>query len=129
MKMLERMWVGCGHCHGESACPMLQEARRTYEAHPWFQGRTLVSAALIIFALPLTLALIGGWLASSGSPLDSDQTSPAQVIGVLAGLASGAGLAPFLLRLCRIRRPVAVTCEQSSSLPVYPSSESSCSPH
>ena len=117
MKMLERMWEGCGHCHGESACPMLQEARQTYESHAWFQGRTLVLAALIIFVLPLALAILGGWLTSSDSPLDSDHTSTAQVIGVFAGLLAGVGLAPLLLWLCRIRKPepdTACHCSVSS---------------
>jgi hypothetical protein len=135
MKMLDRMWEGCGHCHGEADCPMLQEARQTYEANAWFQGRTLVLTALIIFILPLALALIGGWSTSSGSPLDAKDTSTAQVIGVLAGLIAGAGLAPLLLRLCRIHRPVAADVPPAcANLPIARNSESlsvepSCSKH
>ncbi len=97
MQTLERFWQGCGHCSGEEGCPTLQAARTTYEHNRWFQGGSLVGAAVVIFLLPLTLAVGAGQLCATYLAPAWLTVGAAQAIGVVVGLLLGACVARLII--------------------------------
>jgi hypothetical protein len=106
VKMLERFWLGCGHCTGEESCPMLQEAARSYECNAWFQGRTLVATAIAIFIVPLATCVAGAALLPRWAGVDSDAPSIGgwQTLGAVGGLVVGMFLAKVLVHLSGVAR-------------------------
>lgn len=98
MRFLERFWFGCGHCHGEGGCPILEEAgldpAETGEVR---RGAPLVGTALLVFILPLITAVIGAYLAGRyGTGATAAWLGYWQVAGAVVGFFAGVGLARFV---------------------------------
>lgn len=114
VKALERFWYGCGgHCHcspdGVAACPLMNgndplAPLMDPEARRFSTGFGLVGACLLVFVLPLATGLLGafllGRLIDLGHPARQGWI---QLLGLLAGLGVGVGLAKLVLRLTQPR--------------------------
>lgn len=99
MKMLERFWMGCGHCHGADACPLLQSAEQSYAERPWFRGRVLVGVATAVFLIPLLTGMAGAYVIERWwAPGNSAAAGWWQMLGLLGGGAVGLGVARLMVR-------------------------------
>lgn len=103
MQFLERFWHGCGECHGGESCHMAQAAVEAAESgRPFSSGGSLVLACFGVFLVPLTLAILGGWLADW--TLTANAGFPrglCQGVGMVTGLFAGVGVAKLMLRIAR----------------------------
>ncbi len=99
MKMLERFWFGCGHCDGGASCPFADQMEAAGKTPVTGIARLpipLTTAA--VFLLPLASAILGAslmdklWTAESALPVSLWQS-----LGLIVGLAVGAGLAKLAL--------------------------------
>ena len=99
MKMLERFWFGCGHCDGGASCPFADQMEAAGKAPITGIARLpipLTTAA--VFLLPLGVAILGAhlmgklWTKQSVLPVSLWQS-----LGLIVGLAAGAGLAKLVL--------------------------------
>jgi hypothetical protein len=98
MRFLERFWFGCGHCHGEDGCPLMEGVDPESVGTPDTErGPGLIGAVILVFLVPPATAIGGAYLAGrwwAGS-------SPAslglwQAAGAVAGFLAGVGLAKLV---------------------------------
>lgn len=107
VKMLERLWQGCGHCEGAAHCPYARELSDAGERNP----KTGVAAlpipltAGIVFLLPLVCAIVGGWAVQERLQPPPSVAGWWQAGGVVAGIAAGAVIARALLFVIVRLRP------------------------
>ena len=85
---------------------MLQEAARSYERNGWFQGRTLVAVAIVIFIVPLGTCVVGAALLPRWMGVERDAPSIGvwQALGAVGGLVAGMFLAKVLVHLSGVAR-------------------------
>ncbi|HPM23848.1 MAG TPA: hypothetical protein PLP66_08065 [Phycisphaerae bacterium] len=105
MKMLERFWFGCGHCHSGEGCPFAAEAESgsatpaTGEA-----GLPIPISAGAVFLIPLAGAILGAYVCGELSAAGAATLSVWQFAGGAAGFVAGAVLAKLALAgICRLR--------------------------
>jgi len=100
LKMLERFWYGCGHCHGdEASCPFSEHMAGVDRDSLTGVGRLPIQiTAPIVFLLPLASGIACGYLCeifwAEGSRISAGIW---QTGGLIAGIAIGAGLAKLAL--------------------------------
>ncbi len=100
LKMLERFWYGCGHCHGdEASCPFSENMAGIDRDSLTGVGRLPIQiTAPIVFLLPLACGIASGYISEAlwaeGSRVSAGYW---QTGGLVAGTAMGAGLAKLLL--------------------------------
>jgi len=98
MNFLERFWLGCGHCHGGEGCPLAD----TFDAdgrqkHPYGQGPALVAAVVLVFILPIALALVGGLVANRWVQRSTPELRDwLQIGGAIVGFFAGVIIARFI---------------------------------
>lgn len=116
-KALRRLWFSCGgHCHthsdGGASCPLMDGANPTQrsldpQARRFGAGGALVGAAMVVFLLPLVMAIGGAFLAGEYlAPPSSGAVGWWQAAGMLAGLVVGVAIAKLLLFLVRSRQTI-----------------------
>lgn len=97
MKFLERFWFGCGHCHGDGTCPLLDTTTPLpLAAREFGHGPGLVGAVLLVFILPLAMAIAGAYAAGQWGPGQVVLSlGVRQAAGAVAGFLVGVGVAKF----------------------------------
>ncbi len=121
LKMLERFWFGCGHCHGPESCPLIEQMEHIAPPPPRSVARLPIPVtAGLVFLLPLLSAMVAaqcfaqrfagaGGLAASGW----------QALGGVCGLIGGVVLAKGLLRLLlglKLRKSASATDGETPSI-------------
>ncbi|RMF85200.1 MAG: hypothetical protein D6744_01795 [Planctomycetota bacterium] len=98
MKMLDRLWQGCGHCDGAAHCPYARELGADAQ-----KPKTGVAAlpipltAGVVFLLPLVCGIVGGWAVQDRLQPPSNVAGWWQAGGAAAGIAVGVVIARVLL--------------------------------
>ena len=88
---------GCKHCQMKSSCPMSDGET---PLPPEAQGFQLVSSAMVVFLLPLAMAILGAFLAVRWWARSTDASEGTlQAAGMAAGLIVGVVLAKLLIAL------------------------------
>jgi len=97
--LLKDFWFGCGHCHGEKECPLIQASEQASGPGGEFvRGRGLVISAIVVFILPMMTAILGAWLASNwGAQANFASLGRWQTSGMVTGFILGVLVAKFLL--------------------------------
>ena len=98
MKFLERFWFGCGHCHGEQSCPLMEGVDpESVGTRDYDHGAALIGAVILVFILPLATAIGGAFLAGNWWAGPSRASLGLwQTIGAVVGFFIGVGLAKLV---------------------------------
>lgn len=101
LKMLERFWFGCGHCHGDKPCALVDQIEAAEKSgSAYSHGGTLVAFASLVFLLPLATAAVGAYYAGKWWADDSFISLGLwQTLGMIAGLLAGTGFAKLVLSI------------------------------
>lgn len=101
--LLENFFFGCGHCDGTKGCAVSNASEKT-SASPLGRGRLLVFSCVIVFIMPLAVAIGAAHLAGAYRPADS---GPPLVLyqagGAAAGFALGVMVARWVITILRRR--------------------------
>lgn len=107
MRFLERFWFGCGHCHDGRGCPVADQIDPdTGELRGALRGGKLVAVVIMVFLVPLAMAVLGAYL-SEAWWANGSRLAPAtwQLLGAVGGFFAGVGLAKLVLWVGRAHLP------------------------
>jgi len=90
--MLERFWLGCGGCHGREGCHLVSSSDPHGATSAEANGPVAIPAVLV-FLLPLALAIATAILARRLTSPVPDATGLYELGGLLVGFAAGVGVA------------------------------------
>ncbi len=94
--MLERFWLGCGGCQGREGCHLVSSLEPHGATSAEASGSVAVPAVLV-FLLPLGLAIATAVLARRLTCPAPDATGLYELVGLLVGFAAGVGAARLLV--------------------------------
>ncbi len=103
MKFLEKFWFGCAHCRDGHGCPVADAADPdTGEVALPVRGAALVGVVILVFLVPLALAIVGAYLlGQAGVTVLAVSRTVGQVVGALVGFFGGVGLSQVVLKIWR----------------------------